>query len=61
MVSQAENDLMTRVGPGTPGGALLRCYWQPAALSEELPGGGAPIPVRLMGEDLVLLDRKSVV
>ncbi len=32
----------------------MRRYWQPAALSEELPAGGAPLPVRLLGEDLVL-------
>ena len=32
----------------------MRRYWQPAALSEELPVGGAPLPVRLLGEDLVL-------
>ncbi len=49
-----ENDLLTRVGPGTPCGELMRRYWQPAALSEELPLGGAPVPVRLLGEDLVL-------
>ncbi|MBM2810983.1 MAG: phthalate 4,5-dioxygenase [Chloroflexi bacterium] len=54
MLSQEENDLLTRVGPGTPGGKLLRSYWQPAALSEELPVGGAPLPVRLLGEELVL-------
>jgi phthalate 4,5-dioxygenase len=50
----SEYDVLTRTDPRTPGGDLLRRYWQPAALSEELPVGGAPIPVRLMGEDLVL-------
>ena len=54
MLSQEENELLTRVGPGTPAGELLRRYWQPAALAEELPSGGAPLPVRLLGEDLVL-------
>ena len=54
MLSQEENDLLTRTGPGTPGGALLRRYWQPVALAEELPGNGAPLPVRIMSEDLVL-------
>ncbi len=54
MGSSEEDELLTRVGPGTPMGQLLRRYWQPAALSEELPPGGAPLPVRLMGEDLVL-------
>jgi phthalate 4,5-dioxygenase oxygenase subunit len=32
----------------------MRRYWQPAALSEELPPGGPPMPLRLFGEDLVL-------
>ncbi len=54
MLSQEENELLTQVGPGTPGGKFLRSYWQPAALSEELPAGGAPVPLRLFGEDLVL-------
>ena len=35
-------------------GELMRRYWQPAALAEELPQGGAPLPVRLLGEDLAL-------
>ncbi len=54
MLTQEMNELLTRTGPGTPCGALMRCYWQPVALSEELPPGGAPLPVRLLGEDLVL-------
>ena len=51
---QEENDRLTRVGPGTPCGELMRRYWQPLALSEELPPGGVPLPVRLLGEDMVL-------
>src|SRR5512145_771795 len=54
MLSQEDNELLTRTGPGTPGGDLLRRYWQPVALSEELPSGGPPKEVRLLGEDLVL-------
>jgi phthalate 4,5-dioxygenase len=54
MLSQAENERITRVGPGTPMGAALRRYWLPACLAEELPEpDGAPIRVRLVGEDLV--------
>ena len=53
MLTREENDLLTRVGPGTPCGNLMRRYWQPAALAEELPPGGPPIPVRLLGEDLL--------
>ncbi len=54
MLTKEENDLLTQTGPGTPAGRMLRSYWQPAALSEELPAGGAPVPLRLFGEDLVL-------
>ncbi|HLH23779.1 MAG TPA: Rieske 2Fe-2S domain-containing protein, partial [Chloroflexota bacterium] len=54
MLTQEQNELLTHTGPGTPGGALLRRYWQPVALAEELPPGGAPLPVRVLGEDLVL-------
>ena len=44
MLSREENELLTQTGPGTAAGDLLRAYWQPAALSEELPAGGAPVP-----------------
>lgn len=54
MVSANENELMTRNGPGTPGGELMRRYWHPVALSKELPPDGAPLPLRILGEDLVL-------
>jgi len=54
MISAAQNELMTRTGPETPGGSLLRRYWQPAALAEELQGKRPVKPVRLLGEDLVL-------
>jgi phenylpropionate dioxygenase-like ring-hydroxylating dioxygenase large terminal subunit len=54
MLTQEENELLTRTGAGTPCGELMRRYWQPVALSEELPPGGAPLPVRVLGEDLVL-------
>jgi phenylpropionate dioxygenase-like ring-hydroxylating dioxygenase large terminal subunit len=54
MLTQEQNDLITRTGPGTLGGELFRRYWQPVALSEELPVGAAPKPVRLLSESLVL-------
>jgi phthalate 4,5-dioxygenase oxygenase subunit len=54
MMTQEENELLTRTGRGTPGGELLRRYWQPVALSEELPAGAAPISMKILGEDLVL-------
>src|ERR687883_619444 len=54
MLSPADNQLLTRVGPGTPMGALLRCFWLPFALASELPVPDSdPIRVRLLGEDLV--------
>ena len=49
-----QNELLTQVGPGTPCGEMLRRYWTPAALAKELAAGGPPIPIRLLGEDLVL-------
>ena len=54
MLSQQENDELTRVGPGTSAGAVLRRYWQPAALSVELDGSRPVVPVTLLGERLVL-------
>jgi phthalate 4,5-dioxygenase len=54
MISREENNLLTETGPGTPCGELMRRYWQPIALSEELPQGGAPVRVNVLGEELVL-------
>lgn len=54
MLSKANNDLLTQTGPGTPGGDFLRSYWQPIVASSELPADGAPLPVRVLSEDLVL-------
>jgi len=49
-----DNEILTRVGPGTPMGALLRRYWTPACLCAEIPeAGGAPARVKLLGERLV--------
>ena len=53
MLTQEQNELLTRVGPGTPMGALLRRYWHPIAGVSELDDK-ATKKVRLMGEDLVL-------
>jgi phthalate 4,5-dioxygenase oxygenase subunit len=54
MLTKEENRLITLTGPDTPGGALMRCYWHPVALSDELPPGGAPAPLKILGEELVL-------
>src|ERR687895_683534 len=54
MFSREENEFLTRVGPGTPIGTLMRRYWIPALLSEEISlPDCAPVRVRLLGEDLV--------
>jgi phthalate 4,5-dioxygenase oxygenase subunit len=57
MLKQADNERVTRTGPGTPLGRLMRAYWQPAALVSEMPADRPVKPVRLMGEDLVLFRR----
>jgi phthalate 4,5-dioxygenase len=49
-----ENELVTRVGRGTPMGEVMRRYWIPALLSRDLPGPDSPpMRVKLLGEDLV--------
>jgi phenylpropionate dioxygenase-like ring-hydroxylating dioxygenase large terminal subunit len=53
MTTQEEDDLLTRTGRSTPCGELMRRYWQPAALSEEL-SSEKPLAVQLLGEELVL-------
>ncbi|HWD91335.1 MAG TPA: Rieske 2Fe-2S domain-containing protein [Verrucomicrobiae bacterium] len=53
-MTESENHLLTRVGPGTPMGNLLRQYWIPLLPSSELPEkDGAPLRVRLLGENLI--------
>jgi phenylpropionate dioxygenase-like ring-hydroxylating dioxygenase large terminal subunit len=54
MLSREDNELLCRIGPGTPMGDLMRQYWVPAALSSELPEPDGPLlRVRLLGEDLI--------
>jgi nitrite reductase/ring-hydroxylating ferredoxin subunit len=54
MLSREDNELLCRIGPGTPMGNLMRQYWVPAALSSELPEpDGPPLRVKLLGEDLI--------
>jgi nitrite reductase/ring-hydroxylating ferredoxin subunit len=53
MITEEENELLTQTGKGTPCGELMRRYWQPAALSEEL-SADKPLPVQLFGEELIL-------
>jgi phenylpropionate dioxygenase-like ring-hydroxylating dioxygenase large terminal subunit len=53
MLSARDNELITRVGPGTPMGDLLRLYWIPFLFSWEVEADGNPERVRLLGEDLI--------
>src|SRR5438477_2332533 len=54
MLSKEDNELVTRVGPGTPMGNLMREYWIPAMLASELPAPDSdPVRVMLLGEMLI--------
>jgi phenylpropionate dioxygenase-like ring-hydroxylating dioxygenase large terminal subunit len=54
MLTHQDNEMLTRTGTGTPMGELFRRFWQPVALSRELPeNDGPPIRVQLLGEHLV--------
>lgn len=53
MLTREENERLTRVGPGTPMGELMRRYWHPIATTAQLAGHGTR-PVMLLGESLVL-------
>ena len=54
MVTKELNELITRIGPGTPMGETMRRYWLPAVLSFEVPEPDCPpARVKLLGEELV--------
>jgi nitrite reductase/ring-hydroxylating ferredoxin subunit len=53
MMNPADNELLTRIGPGTAMGAMLREYWVPACRSKKLERDGAPERIRLFGENFV--------
>jgi phthalate 4,5-dioxygenase len=54
MLSREENELVCRVGPGSPMGAVFRRYWIPACLSSQLPQKDSdPLRLKLLGESLV--------
>jgi len=54
MLAREDNELITRIGPGTPMGDTMRRYWMPALLAWELPEPDCPpVRVKLLGEDLV--------
>src|SRR5208282_2018836 len=53
----AEDEELTRVGPGTPCGEYLRRFWHPVVLSEDLRD--LPKRLRILGEDLLAFRDKS--
>ena len=58
MLSVQDNERLTKVGPGTPMGELMRRYGHPVAASAEL-GERPTKEVRILGEDLVLYKDRS--
>ena len=53
-MTREDHELLSQTGPGTVMGNFLRRYWTAALLSRELPEpDGAPVRVRLLGEDLI--------
>jgi 5,5'-dehydrodivanillate O-demethylase oxygenase subunit len=54
MLTQRENERLTRVGPGTPAGELLRRYWHVVSAAVELTEENPVKPVKILGEDLVV-------
>jgi phthalate 4,5-dioxygenase oxygenase subunit len=54
MLSKEDNEFLSRIGPGTAMGDLMRQYWQPAIRSDELPSPDCPpLRVKLLGEELI--------
>jgi phthalate 4,5-dioxygenase oxygenase subunit len=53
VTTATDSDELTRVGPGTPMGELMRQYWIPAAQSSELMADGDPLRLMLLGEKLI--------
>ena len=54
MLNANDNELLTRIGPGTPMGNLVRQYWLPVLESKDVPVDGRPFRMRLLGEDLIV-------
>jgi 5,5'-dehydrodivanillate O-demethylase len=59
MLSQEENEFLSRIGPGTPAGQLLRRYWHVVAAASELTGEKPKKKVKVLGEELVLFRDRS--
>jgi 5,5'-dehydrodivanillate O-demethylase len=59
MLTKEQNERLTHVGPGTPGGELLRRYWLPVSVAEDLTDEKPTKFVRVLGENLVLFKDKG--
>ena len=59
MLSEQDNELMCRVGPGTPMGEVMRQYWLPVFFPDEFEADGPPLRTRLLCEDLCYLCGKN--
>jgi 5,5'-dehydrodivanillate O-demethylase oxygenase subunit len=58
MLRIEENERLTRVGPGTPMGVLLRRYWHPVAATVELDDHPVK-PLKILREPLVLFQDRQ--
>lgn len=54
MLSAEQNERITRVGPSTPMGNLMRRYWHPVGITSEVIASGQPHKVKILGEELTL-------
>jgi 5,5'-dehydrodivanillate O-demethylase len=59
MLTQEENELLSRIGPGTPAGNLLRRYWHVVAAAAQITEAKPKKRVRVLGEDLLLYRDRS--
>ena len=57
MLSKEENELLTRVGPGTPAGTMLRRYWWPVAFSEAVKAKGGAGQSEVVGGRVCAVSR----
>lgn len=55
MLTKSDNELICRVGPETPMNELMKRYWIPAGVEDDLPvADGAPKRIKLLGEKYIL-------
>src|SRR4051794_21737967 len=60
VLTKDDNEILTRVGPGTPMGDLMRQYWMPSMMSSELPSPDCPpVRIRILGENLIAFRTSS--